>query len=78
MQRIRSGMPAADLGLAGWSKPWSSTNGGACVEAMKLPGGQVAIRQSGDPEGPALIFEPDEIRAFIEGAQTGLADYLLS
>jgi hypothetical protein len=78
MQYIHNGMPAADLGPADWSKPWSSTNGGACVEAKKLPSGQIAIRQSDDPESPALIFELHEIRAFIEGARTGLADYLLS
>jgi len=76
MQHVQNGMRAADLGPAGWSKPWSSTNGGACVEARKLPGGRVAIRQSGDPESPALLFEADEIRAFIAGARAGLADYL--
>jgi Domain of unknown function (DUF397) len=49
-----------------------------CLEAMKLPGGRVALRQSTDPDSPALILEPDEIRAFVEGAKTGLADGLLS
>jgi len=53
MQHIRNGMPAADLG-EGWSKPWSSPNGGSCLEAKKLPGGTVALRQSADPAGPAL------------------------
>jgi Domain of unknown function (DUF397) len=75
---IRNGMPASDLGATGWSKPWSSPNGGSCLEAMKLPGGQVALRQSTDPGGPALILQPGEIRAFIEGAKNGLADSLLS
>jgi hypothetical protein len=77
MERIRNGMPAADLGSAGWSKPWSGTNGGACLEAKKLPGGGVALRQSTDPDGPALILEPNEIKAFITGAKAGQADYLL-
>ena len=53
-------------------------NGGPCLEAKKLPGGRVALRQSADPASPALILEPDEIRAFIEGAKTGQADDLLN
>jgi len=51
-------MPAADLGTDGWVKPWSSPNGGDCLEAKKLPGGRVALRQSTDPDSPALILEP--------------------
>lgn len=74
---IYNGMPAGALGGAVWSKPWSGSNGGACLEVAKLPGGRVAVRQSTDPEGPALIFEPAEIRAFVEGARKGLADFLL-
>lgn len=78
MHNFRNGIPAADLGPEGWQKPWSNPNGGSCLEARKLPGGRVAFRQSADPASPALILEPDEIRAFIEGARTGLADDLLS
>jgi hypothetical protein len=76
-ETARNGMPAADLGNDGWAKPWSD-NGGACLEAKKLPGGRIALRQSTDPNSPALILEPNEIRAFIEGAKAGLADDLLS
>ena len=75
---IRNGMPATDLGTQGWSKPWSGPNGGDCLEAKKLPGRRVALRQSTDPHGPALILEPNEIRAFIDGAKAGLADDLLT
>jgi len=75
--QIRNGMPAASLGPDGWRKPWSD-NGGSCLEAKKLPGGRVALRQSTDPASPALILEPHEIRAFIEGAKTGLADDFLT
>jgi hypothetical protein len=74
---IYNGMPAEAIDDAIWTKPWSSSNGGACVETAKLAGGRVAVRQSTDPEGPALIFEPAEIRAFVEGARSGLADFLL-
>lgn len=73
---IRNGAPAASLGAGGWAKPWSATNGGCCLEAKMLGGGQVAIRQSSDPAGPALIFTTAEIAAFVAGAKAGLADYL--
>ncbi|SRR6266487_1483912 len=33
-------------------EPWSGTNGGACLEARKLPDGRVALRQSTDPDSP--------------------------
>jgi hypothetical protein len=77
MPHIRKGIPANDLGPGGWVKPWSD-NGGSCLEAKKLPGGRVALRQGTDPDGPALILDPDEIRAFIDGAKAGLADDLLT
>jgi hypothetical protein len=75
---IHNGMAATSLGTDDWTKPWSGSNGGDCLEARRLPGGRVALRQSTDPDGPALILEPDEIRAFIQGARNGLADYLLT
>jgi uncharacterized protein DUF397 len=77
MTQIRNGMPATALGSQGWTKPWSD-NGGSCLEAKKLPGGQIALRQSTDPDSPALILEPHELRAFIDGARAGLADDLLT
>ena len=73
----RNGIPATSLGTEGWVKPWSGPNGGDCLEAKKLPGGRVALRQSTDPEGPALILDPSEIKAFVAGAKTGQADFLL-
>ncbi|KJE19429.1 protein of unknown function (DUF397) [Frankia torreyi] len=78
MTTIRNGMPATDLGPTGWQKPWSGPNGGSCVEAKRLADGRVALRQSTDPAGPALVFDADEIRAFIDGAKAGKADGLLS
>ncbi|GAA0367228.1 DUF397 domain-containing protein [Streptomyces olivoreticuli] len=78
MDRIYNGMPATDLGTEGWSKPWSGGNGGSCVEAMRLGDGRVALRQSTDPEGPALIYTHHEIESFIRGAKAGQADFLLA
>lgn len=76
--RLRNGMPARELGSEGWHKPWSGQNAGACVEAKKLPDGRVALRQSTDPDGPALLYTPQEISAFIQGAKSGAADFLTS
>jgi hypothetical protein len=78
MDRIYNGMPAGDLGTEGWHRPWSGGDGGNCLEARKLPDGRVAIRQSTDPDGPALIYTPEEIDAFIRGVKEGEADFLLS
>ncbi|MCT9007169.1 DUF397 domain-containing protein [Streptomyces rhizosphaerihabitans] len=78
MGSVHNGMSAVDLGTEGWHKPWSGTNGGSCVEAKRLPDGSVALRQSQDPEGPALICSRDEMAAFIEGAKSGQADFLIA
>lgn len=75
--RVYNGMPASQLGEHGWHKPWSGTNGGNCVEAMKLDDGRVALRQSTDPDGPALIYTHGEMETFIRGAKRGDADFLL-
>ncbi|MFF2846494.1 DUF397 domain-containing protein [Streptomyces sp. NPDC058001] len=73
---IYNGMPATDLGELGWERPWSGTSGGQCVETKRLADGRVAIRQSTDPTGPALIYTPEEITAFVTGVKNGLADHL--
>lgn len=74
---IRAVNSAQDLGAEGWHKPWSGSNNGNCVEAKKLDGGNVALRQSTDPEGPALICSPSAITDFIEAAKVGHADFLI-
>lgn len=74
---IRNGMPARDLGAQDWHKPWSDDAGGACVEVKKLGDGRVAVRQSTDPGGPALVFTDREITNFLTGVKAGDADFLL-
>ncbi|MEU8697753.1 DUF397 domain-containing protein [Streptomyces sp. NPDC091387] len=73
---VYNGMPACNLGEQGWERPWSGPNGGQCVEAKQLADGRVAVRQSTDPAGPALIYTPEEIAAFVRGVKEGLADHL--
>lgn len=60
------------LDRAQWRKSsYSGSNGGNCVEvAGNLPG-LVAVRDSKDPHGPALIFAPDAWRTFTASIQAG-------
>lgn len=62
-----------NLAVAEWRKARMSGDGGGggCVEvATNLPD-VVAVRDSKDPEGPALIFTPHEWRCFLDGATKG-------
>jgi len=69
---IRNGMPASDLPAVTWRKSRrSGPQGGNCVEIAYLPDGQVAIRNSRDAAGPALVFTPGEWTAFVGGARDG-------
>ncbi|MEU5538222.1 DUF397 domain-containing protein [Streptomyces sp. NPDC020362] len=70
-------MPARQLGARGWTKPWSDDAGGACVEVKQLADGRVAVRQSTDPDGPALVFTSREMSSFLSGVKEGDADFLL-
>ena len=49
----------------------SGPTGGNCVEVAFLPSGEVAMRNSRDPGGPALIFTRLEWDAFLGGAGDG-------
>lgn len=73
-QSIRNGMPAADLTGVTWRKSRYSGQLGNCVETAALDGGHVAMRNSRDPGGPALIFSRDEMAAFLAGAKDGEFD----
>ncbi|WP_182907597.1 DUF397 domain-containing protein [Microbispora sp. H13382] len=64
-----------DLSAAVWRKSSrSSGNGGQCVEvAANLPG-VIAVRDSKNPNGPKLLFTPEEWDAFISGVKDGEFD----
>jgi hypothetical protein len=56
----------ADLTGARWQKSSrSGSNGGDCVEVARNLPGVVAVRDSKDPHGPALIFPRDAWARFI-------------
>ena len=73
-----NGTPAADLHGARWLKSRRSNSQGNCVEIAELPSGQVAMRNSRHPEGPALIYTRPEIEALILGAKDGDFDDLIA
>jgi hypothetical protein len=75
MQETHNGMPAGQLDVI-WRKSGRSNPSGNCVELAALPAG-AAVRNSRDPEGPALIYTRDEIVAFIQGVKDGDFDHLL-
>jgi hypothetical protein len=64
--------PDAGLHDAVWVKStYSGPTGGECVELAHLRDGQVAVRNSRHPSGPALIFTRAEWDAFLAGAKDG-------
>jgi hypothetical protein len=77
MSRMVNGMSASQLQGVIWQKSGRSNPSGNCVECAALPGGEVAVRNSRDPQGPALIYTPAEIEAFILGVRDGDFDNLL-
>ncbi|KJY35230.1 MULTISPECIES: DUF397 domain-containing protein [Streptomycetaceae] len=56
---------------ASWFKSSYSNNGGECVEVSASFPGAVPVRDSKDPEGPALVFPADAWSAFVAGVQAG-------
>jgi len=66
-----SGTSAREI-IAPWIKSsYSGPTGGNCVEVAFLGGGDVAVRSSRNPDGPALIFTRAEWDAFLGGARDG-------
>lgn len=79
MEHTYNGMPATSLSLVTWHKSRRSSPSGNCVELAKLPDGAgVAVRNSRDPEGPALIYTRAEIAVFLRAARAGEFDHLLA
>lgn len=74
---IRNGAPA-DL-FDGWfksSKSMGDKEWHDCVEVTILPDGQIGMRNSRDPGGPALVYTRGEMAAFLAGAKAGEFDGL--
>lgn len=78
MVQITNGVPADSLRDVTWLKSRHSTADGNCVELALLGEGSVAVRNSRDPHGPALVYTRAEIAAFIAGAKDGEFDLIAS
>jgi len=62
-------MSASLLGAAVWRKSSYSGAVGNCVELAVLAGGRLAIRNSRDPEGPALVCPHAELHELVAVAK---------
>lgn len=60
-----------------WIKSSKSHAAGQCVEQQEVPDG-VMVRDSKNPDGPALFFTHAEYAAWLEGAKAGEFDHLAS
>jgi Domain of unknown function (DUF397) len=76
MRRTHNGMSAEDLTGVVWQKSRHSNANGTCMEFAALPGGEVAVRNSRFPDGPALIYTQAEIESMIIGVKAGEFDHL--
>jgi hypothetical protein len=71
---VRSGIPAEQVPPATWRKSSHSGKEGNCVELARLPDGIVALRNSRDPHGPALIHPADHLAGFLMAVKDGEFD----
>ena len=78
MSHTYNGMSASSLTDVAWKKSRYSNPNGECVEVAVLPTGEIAIRNSRYPSGPALVYTRAEIAAFLAGAKDGEFDHVLA
>ena len=77
LRELRNVETAADLNGVTWTKSSYSDAIGNCVEFAVLDGGEIAMRNSRFPEGPALVYTRAEMAAFVAGARDGEFDDLV-
>ncbi|MGW2250177.1 DUF397 domain-containing protein [Kitasatospora sp. NPDC001660] len=64
-------IPPVSLVDAAWFKSSYSNNGGTCVEVTADFPGLAPVRDSKDPQGPALVFPVEAWRSFVAGVRAG-------
>ncbi len=70
MSTIHNGINAGELKEARWIKASRSDGINECIEVAAV-GENIAMRNSRDPQGPALIFTRGELSAFADGVSKG-------
>ncbi|MFI7664525.1 DUF397 domain-containing protein [Nocardia sp. NPDC049526] len=60
-----------DLSEAQWFKSIRSSGSKDCVEVAFLVNSFVGVRDSKNPDGPALVFNPDQWDAFTAAVSNG-------
>ncbi|MGW4716107.1 DUF397 domain-containing protein [Nocardia sp. NPDC004260] len=61
----------ADLSGASWFKSSHSESNGQCVEVAHLNDGTIGMRDSKNPTGPALRFNPTAWDTFMSATKDG-------
>ncbi|MER7582517.1 DUF397 domain-containing protein [Kitasatospora sp. NPDC097691] len=64
-------IPRVDLTGAQWFKSSYSNNGGSCVEVAPDFPGLAPVRDSKDPQGPALVFPGAAWESFVVAVRGG-------
>lgn len=60
-----------DLDRAAWRKSSHSAQAGQCIEVSDHLPGAVPVRDSKDPEGPALVFPTGAWASFVAAVRSG-------
>ncbi|MGW1177536.1 DUF397 domain-containing protein [Kitasatospora sp. NPDC002543] len=59
-----------DLTGASWSKSSYSNGQGGCVEVAGGYSGMMPVRDSKDPQGPALVFPAESWKSFVTAVRS--------
>jgi hypothetical protein len=62
---------ATDLAVTWRKSSHSGTNGGDCIEIGEGMSGVAPVRDSKDPQGPALVFGVEAFASFVQAVKAG-------